>query len=52
MFGKNLEKTRSKKGLCGVPFSSPTIVQNEHFYKILLTKKFWGNDLQFWGHGT
>ena len=42
MFGKNLENTESKTTLCGVPFSSPKIVQNEHSYKILLTKKYGG----------
>ena len=45
---ENREKTGIKKTLWGVPFPSPKIVQNEHFYIILLTKKVGMTVFQFW----
>ena len=42
MSGKNRKTQKAKTTLCGVPFSSPKIVQNEHSYKILLTKNSGG----------
>ena len=49
MSRKKLNKNRKhKKTLRGGTFPSRKITQNERFYTILLPRKVWGNDVQFW----